>query len=83
MRLSEVLELPDLKKREIAIIGVWDTGQAQYAVLARRGERLMPFPKLYQLIEIENNNVDPDIKPPEVKSILRRFGYFEPISNLP
>lgn len=81
MRLREVVELPELKKRDIVVIGHYKTDEGFFAVLARRGEKLLPFPKFFHLIEDGPKNPDPELNNAEVDSILRRFGYFEPIST--
>ena len=52
-------------------------------MLARRGEKLFPIPKLWYLIEDGPKSPDPEIESYEIDSILRRFGYFEPISTFP
>lgn len=83
MRLSEFLETPEIKKRNIVVIGHYDTGETIFAVLARRGEKLIPVPKLSRLIENGPSNPDPEIKPWEVDSILRHFGFFDAISTFP
>ena len=82
MRLSEVLELAEIKKREIVLIGTWNTGQKEFAVLAHRSQKIFPVPKLFHLVEVGPDNRDPEIDPAEVRSILARFGYFEAISKL-
>jgi len=51
MRLREVVELPELKKRYVVVIGHYKTDEGVFAVLARRGGRLFPFPKFFHLIE--------------------------------
>jgi hypothetical protein len=82
MRLSEVLELPELKNREIILIGTWKTGEKEFAVLSHRGQKVFPIPKLFHLVEVGPENRDPEIDPAEIRSILSRFGYFEAISKL-
>jgi hypothetical protein len=83
MRLREVVELPELKKRDIVVIGHYKTDEGVFAVLARRGEKLLPFPKLFHLIEDGPENPDPEVDVSEINSILRHFGYFGPISTFP
>ena len=83
MRLREVVELPELKKRDIVVIGHYKTDEGVFAVLARRGEKLLPFPKLFHLIEDGPENPDPEVDVLEMDSILRHFGYFGPISTFP
>ena len=84
MLLSKVLaEHPELKKRDIVIIGHYTTDGAVFAVLARRGEMAFPLPKYFHLIENGPANPDPEMDKSELSSILRRFGYFEPISTFP
>lgn len=84
MLLSQVLEHPELKRRDIVVIGHYTTAdKVIVAVLARRGEKVLPFPKLFHLVEDGPTNPDPEISKPELDSILRRFGYFEPISTFP
>jgi hypothetical protein len=83
MRLSEVLELPEFKKRRIALIGHWNTGETVVSVLAHEGEKVFPFPKLRHFVEDGPNNPDPILSQAEIDSILRHFGYFEAISRLP
>jgi hypothetical protein len=81
MRLSAVLELPEFKKREITIIGSYNTGTGIVAVLARTGEKLFPYPKLCCLVEDGPDNPDPELDQPEINAILRRFGFFDAIST--
>jgi hypothetical protein len=81
MRLREVVELPEFKKRDIVVIGHYNTEGTIFAVLARRGEKLLPVPKLFNLIEDGPENPNPEIDESEINSILRHFGYFEPIST--
>ena len=83
MLLSKVADHPELKKRDIIIIGHYTTDGAVFAVLARRGEKVFPLPRYFHLIEIGPANPDPEIGKFELDSILRRFGYFEPISTFP
>jgi hypothetical protein len=53
MRLSEVLELPELKSRDIVLIGILKTqGDKEFAMLAHRGDKIFPFPKVYHLEEV-------------------------------
>ena len=82
-RLKEVVELPELKKRDIIIIGHYVTEGAVFAVLARRGERVFPVPKLFRLVDDGPENPDPELDKSEIDSILRHFGYFGPISTFP
>ena len=81
MLLSKVLEHPELKKRDIVVIGHYTTDEAVFAVLARRGDKILPFPKFFHLVENGPANPDPEVSNSEQDSILRRFGYFEPIST--
>lgn len=81
MRLSAVLELPELKKREITVIGCYTTSYGTFAVLARRGEKAIPYPKLSYLIDDGADNPDPEVDRHEIDSILRKFGFFEAIST--
>ena len=83
MRLKQVVELPELKKRDIIVIGYYTTAEVVFAVLARRGEKVLPFPKLFHLVENGPKNPDPELHKSEVDTILRHFGYFEPISTFP
>jgi len=83
MRLSEVVNLPEFEKRDIVVVGHYNTGEAVFAVLARRGEKVLPVPKLYHLIEDGPANPDPELDESEIDSALRHFGYFEPISTFP
>jgi hypothetical protein len=83
MRLREVVELPEFKKRDIVVIGHYNTDEIVFAVLARRGEKVLPVPKLFYLIEDGPENPDPEIDKSVINSILRHFGYFEPISTFP
>ena len=83
MRLREVVDHPEFKKRDIALIGHYNSEEVVFAVLARRGEKLLPVPKLFYLIENGPNNPDPEVDVSEINSILRHFGYFEPISTFP
>jgi len=76
MRLSKVLELPELKNRGIVLIGVWKTGGREFAVLAHRAEKVFPIPRLYHLVEVDEKNRDPEIFQTEIDTILRRFQYF-------
>lgn len=83
MRLSKVLQLPELKSRGIVLIGTWKTGDREFAVLAHRREKIFPIPRLYHLVEISEKNPDPEIFQPEIDTILRRFRHFDaaPPSN--
>jgi hypothetical protein len=83
MLLSKVIEHPELKKRDIVIIGRYTTDEVVFAVLARRGEKVFPLPKFFHLVENGPENPDPELSNSEVDSTLRRFGYFEPISTFP
>jgi hypothetical protein len=83
MRLKKVVELAEFKKRDIVIVGYFKTDEGVFAVLARRGEKLLPVPKLHRLVENGPENPDPDLDSAEISSILRHFGYFEPISTFP
>jgi hypothetical protein len=90
MRLSQVLDLPEFKAREIVLIGILKTGDGDFALLAHRGERIFPIPRLFHLVELkadpndpESDPRDPDIHAAEIRSILARFHYFEAISRLP
>lgn len=90
MRLSQVLDLPEFKTREIVIIGILKTSDGDFALLAHRGEKIFPIPKLFQLVELkadsndpESDPRDPNIHTAEIRSILARFNYFEAISRLP
>jgi hypothetical protein len=82
MRLSEVIELPELKKRDIVVIGHITTDSV-FAVLAKRGEKVFPFPRFFHLVEDGPSNTDPEVGNSELDSILRRFGYVQPISTFP
>jgi hypothetical protein len=83
MRLSEVLELPEFKTRAIIVIGTYKTSNdKEWAVLARRGEKVLPIPTVFHLVEDGPENRDPEISQSEVSSIRRRFPYFEAISKL-
>jgi hypothetical protein len=89
MQLSKVLELPEFKTREIVLIGTYKTGDGEFAVLAHRGEKVFPVPRLFHLVELkaDPNNPDsdprdPDVNPSEIRSILTRFHYFEAISRI-
>jgi len=73
MRLSEVLEMPDLKNAGIVVIGVFKTRNGDFKVLARKGEKLLPFPKFFHLIEDDPADSDPDLDPSEIRVIYRRF----------
>ena len=42
MRLKEVVELAEFKKRDIVVIGYFKTDEGVFAVLARRGDKLHP-----------------------------------------
>lgn len=44
MRLREVVDHPEFKKRDIALIGHYNNDEVVFAVLARRGEKLLPVP---------------------------------------
>jgi hypothetical protein len=59
MQLSAVLELPEFKKRDITLVGFYNTGEGIVAVLARRDERISPHPKLCHLVEDGPDNPDP------------------------
>ena len=83
MRLSEFIEHPELKKRGIEIVGYIKTAGSEFALLARKGASVFPFPKLYHLVEVTPNDRDPDLSAIEQRSILSRFGYFDAISTLP
>jgi hypothetical protein len=84
MRLSEVLELPEFKSRDIVLIGIYKTtDEKEFAVLAHRGEKVFPIPKLRHLVEVTPEDRDPEIHSSEMRSILSRFQYFEAISKLP
>lgn len=83
MRLSEVLELPEFKKRDIICVGKCDTGEAVWIVLAHTGEKAFPFPKNRHLVENGSSNPDPNLEQSEIDTILRRFGYLDAISHLP
>ncbi len=83
MLLSRVIEHPELKKRDIVVIGHYTTDAVVFAVLARRGEKVFPLPKFFHLVENGPANPDPELDKSELNSILRRFGYFEPISTFP
>lgn len=84
MRLSELLELPEFKSRDIVLIGIWKTqSDREFAMLAHRGEKVFPVPKLYHLIEVIPGDRDPEVDSSEARSILSRFHYFEAISKLP
>ena len=83
MHLREVTELPEFKKRDIGVIGHYNTDGIVFAVLARRGEKVFPVPKLFYLVEDGPEDPDPDMDKSQVDSALRHFGYFEPISTLP
>jgi len=84
MRLSEILELPPLKSRDVVVIGYYKSVEGrEYAVLARRGQKVMPIPKTYHLVEVTADNPDPEIHPSVLRSIYDRFQYFEAISKLP
>ena len=50
------------------------------AVLARRGEKLLPCPKLFSLVDDGPDNPEPDLDQPEINAILRKFGFFGTIS---
>lgn len=82
MRLSEALNLPELKNRDIVLIGYWKTGDKEFAVLAHRREKVFPVPKLFHLVEVTSENRDPEISSPEIRSIQARFQYFEGISKI-
>ena len=82
MQLSEVLENIELKKRGIVVIGFWKAGDHEFAVLARRGEKVFPVPKLFHLIEVSPEDRNPKVSSAEMRSILERFKFFEAISNL-
>jgi hypothetical protein len=89
MQLSKVLDLPEFKTREIVLIGTYKTGEKEFAVLAHRGEKVFPIPRLFHLVELKADPNDPDsdprdpnIVPSEVRSILARFHYFEAISRI-
>jgi hypothetical protein len=81
MRLREVVELPEYRKHNIVVVGHYNTDGVIFAVLARRGEKLLPVPKLFYLIENGPENPDPNVDHSEIDSILRHFGYFQPIST--
>jgi hypothetical protein len=84
MRLSEVLELPEFKTRNIVLIGIYKTqDEKEFAVVAHRSEKVFPIPKLLHLVEVTPEDRDPEIHPSEMRSILSRFQYFEEISKLP
>jgi len=81
MRLSEVLDDADLKKAGIVLIGTIKTGEHVYAVIARRGDKVMPIPKIFHLVEITPDNTDPDLDSAEIQTIHRRF-LTRPFHNL-
>jgi hypothetical protein len=83
MRLSEFVEHAELKKRGIGIIGYLKTVETEFAVLARKGERVFPLPKVFHLVEVATDNRDPDLLGAEQRSILSRFRYFDAISTFP
>lgn len=83
MRLSEFLELSDAKKLGIALIGYYKTSEGEFAVIARKGDNLFPFPKMFYLIEVKPANSDPEIHEEEQRSIFRRFRYFSSASTSP
>jgi hypothetical protein len=82
MVLSKVVELPEFKKQDIVVIGHYTT-DAVFAVLARRGEKVLPVPTLFYLVENGPAKPDPEIYEEEIASILRHFGYFGPVSTFP
>jgi hypothetical protein len=59
MRLSEVVELAEFKKRDIVVIGHYDTSATVFAVLARRGEKLLPVPKLHLWLRMAQKILTP------------------------
>jgi hypothetical protein len=84
MRLSEALELPEFKTRDIVVIGFYKSQDStEFAVLARRGEKVFPITKMRHLVEVTPEDRDPVLDPSEMRSILSRFQYFESISRLP
>jgi hypothetical protein len=89
MQLSKILDLPEFKTREIVLIGTYKTGDKEFAVLAHRGEKVFPVPRLFHLVELKadpndphSDPRDPNIDPSEVRSILARFHFFEAISRI-
>ena len=73
MRLSELLQQEDFKKHEIAIIGRLKTEYGVYAVLGKRGQKIMPIVGNTHPIEISEDDPDPEISSAEELSIRRRL----------
>lgn len=73
MRLSKLLQLPDFKKIPIVIIGRLKTEDSLYAILGRRGQKVLPVEGNTHLIEISEANSDPEISTAEELSIRRRL----------
>jgi hypothetical protein len=67
MLLSEVLDLPEFKTREIVLIGRYTTGDGEFAVLAHRGEKIFPIPGLFHLVELKADPDDPESDPRDPK----------------
>jgi hypothetical protein len=80
MRLSEFLQTPEAQKCNMAHIGFYKTPRAEFAVVAHKGDRLMPLPTLFQLFEVTPNDRDPETSEYERRAVLERFGYYKPIS---
>jgi len=73
MRLSRLLQLPDFKKIPIVIIGRLKTDDSLYAILGRKGQKVLPMEGNTHLIEITSAHADPEISRAEELSIRRRL----------
>lgn len=73
MRLNEVLEHPDLKNADITVIGTYKTGEKEYSILGKRGEKVLPVPKIFHLVDDGPKNMNPELEIGEIRTIWRRF----------
>lgn len=72
MRLKELLQQPALRNAGITAIGTYKTGKSEFIVLAHHGEKLLPIPKLFHLVD-GSSNPDPDLDAAEIDTIYRRL----------
>jgi hypothetical protein len=73
MRLSELLRCDDFRSSKIEQISVWKTDKCEYAVLGQRGPSTLPGVGTTHLVELKEDDKDPEIDSHEELSIRRRL----------